>query len=41
VYDLLYAVLARRRGAAVLTLDTRLRDLLAEMGIPVAGSIPG
>jgi len=41
VYDLLYAVLARRHGAAVLTLDTRLRGLLGEMGIPVAGSIGG
>ena len=41
VYGLLNAVLARRQGAAVLTLDTQLSGLLAEMGIPVAGSIPG
>jgi predicted nucleic acid-binding protein len=40
VYDLLYAVLARRHGAAVLTQDTRLSGLLTRMGIPVAGSIP-
>lgn len=33
VYDLLYAVLARRHGAAVLTLDDRLRSLLAQMGV--------
>ena len=33
VYDLLYAVLARRHGAAVLTLDERLRSLLAQMGV--------
>jgi predicted nucleic acid-binding protein len=36
VYDLLYAVLARRLGAAVLTLDTRLAGLLGAMGVPVA-----
>lgn len=36
VYDLLYAVLARRLGGAVLTLDQRLAGLLAEMGIAVA-----
>jgi predicted nucleic acid-binding protein len=41
VYDLLYAVLARRHGAAVLTLDARLNGLLTQMGIPVAGSMPG
>ena len=33
VYDLLYAVLARRHGAAVRTLDERLRSLLAQMGV--------
>lgn len=33
VYDLLYAVLARRHGAAVLTLDERLRSLLSQMGV--------
>jgi predicted nucleic acid-binding protein len=33
VYDLLYAVLARRHGAAVLTLDGRLRSLLSQMGV--------
>ena len=36
VYDLLYAVLARRRGAAVLTLDERLAGLLGAMEVPVA-----
>jgi predicted nucleic acid-binding protein len=41
VYDLLYAVLARRHRAAVLTLDARLNGLLTQMGIPVAGSMPG
>jgi predicted nucleic acid-binding protein len=40
VHDLLYAVLARRHGAAVLTLDARLSGLLAQMAIPVAGSMP-
>ena len=35
VYDLLYAVLARRHGAAVVTLDERLRALLAKMGVDV------
>ncbi len=40
VANALYAVLARRHGAAVLTLDARLSGLLAQMGIPVAGSIP-
>jgi predicted nucleic acid-binding protein len=33
VYDALYAVLARRRGAAVLTLDQRLRRLLEKMRV--------
>lgn len=33
VYDLLYAVLARRTGCAVLTMDKRLRTLLGQMGI--------
>jgi predicted nucleic acid-binding protein len=33
VYDALYAVLARRRGAAVLTLDRRLRRLLEKMRV--------
>lgn len=33
VYDLLYAVLARRHGAAVVTLDGRLRSLLSRMGV--------
>ena len=35
VYDLCYAVLARREGAAVVTIDTRLRKLLAAMSVPV------
>lgn len=34
VYDLLYAVLARRTGATVLTRDGRLANLLKAMGIP-------
>ena len=33
VYDALYAVLARRRGAAVITLDRRLRSLLRKMRV--------
>jgi predicted nucleic acid-binding protein len=33
VYDLCYAVLARREGAALLTLDVRLRKLLPSLGI--------
>jgi predicted nucleic acid-binding protein len=33
VYDLLYAVLARRTGCAVLTMDERLRTLLGQMGV--------
>lgn len=35
VYDLCYAVLARREGAAVLTIDARLRKLIAAMNVPV------
>jgi predicted nucleic acid-binding protein len=34
VYDLYYAVLARREGAAVLTIDARLRKLIAGMNVP-------
>jgi predicted nucleic acid-binding protein len=34
VYDLIYAVLARRTGCAVLTMDSRLVALLGQMGIP-------
>lgn len=34
VYDLLYAVLARRHGYGVLTMDRRLSALLKKMGIP-------
>lgn len=34
VYDLLYAVLARRHGCEVLTLDKHLAALLEGMGIP-------
>jgi len=34
VYDALYAVLARRKGAAVCTLDQRLGELLAAMRVP-------
>ena len=33
VYDLLYAILARRTGCAVLTMDERLKTLLDQMGI--------
>ena len=36
VYDLLYAVLARRHGCGVLSLDRRLGALLRAMEIPVA-----
>jgi predicted nucleic acid-binding protein len=35
VYDLYYAVLARREGAAVLTIDARLRKLIAAMNVQV------
>ena len=35
VYDLLYAVLSRRTGCAVLTMDERLRRLLGQMGVGV------
>ena len=35
VYDLLYIVLARRHGARVLTLDARLTELAADMGVGV------
>ncbi|WP_089728633.1 type II toxin-antitoxin system VapC family toxin [Candidatus Thiosymbion oneisti] len=33
VYDLLYAVLARRTGGALLSMDQRLKTLLDRMGI--------
>jgi len=33
VYDLLYAVLARRTGCTLLSMDQRLKTLLARMGI--------
>ncbi len=36
VYDLCYAIAARREGCAVLTIDSRLQTLLKKMGIPVA-----
>ena len=36
VYDLLYAVTARRHACQVLTLDRRLQALLDAMGVPVA-----
>jgi predicted nucleic acid-binding protein len=35
VYDLCYAIAARREGCAVLTIDSRLQKLLAKMDIPV------
>jgi predicted nucleic acid-binding protein len=37
VYDLLYAVLARRQGCAVLTADRRLASLVEELGLPRLG----
>lgn len=37
VYDLLYAVLARREGCRVLTFDRRLIALLRKLGIWVVG----
>ena len=33
VYDLYYAVLARREGAAILTIDTRLKKLVFAMNL--------
>jgi len=33
VYDLFYIVLARREGAAILTIDTRLKKLATTMGV--------
>lgn len=36
VYDLYYAMLARREKAAVLTFDKRLKQLCSEMHIPLA-----
>lgn len=35
VYDLCYAVLARREGASVVTIDGRLRKLIVTMGLAV------
>ena len=35
VYDLLYAVTARRRGDTLITVDRRLTDLAQTMGVPV------
>lgn len=35
VYDLCYAIAARREGCAVLTLDGRLSRLLKKMSVPV------
>ncbi|MDY7094272.1 MAG: type II toxin-antitoxin system VapC family toxin [Acidobacteriota bacterium] len=35
VYDMLYAVLARRHGAGVLTFDRRLRRVLKRMGVEI------
>ena len=39
IYDLLYAVLARRRGAVLLTLDRRQAAIAREMGVAVL--LPG
>ncbi len=36
VYDLCYAVAARREACSVLTIDQRLRKLLRRMKIPIA-----
>jgi hypothetical protein len=36
VYDLYYAVLARREDAAILTFDGRLKQLCIEMHVPLA-----
>ncbi len=36
VYDLYYAVLARREGAAILTFDRRLTQICTEMHVPLA-----
>jgi predicted nucleic acid-binding protein len=38
VYDLCYAVTARREGCAVLTADRRLIRLLKRMRVPIAGT---
>jgi predicted nucleic acid-binding protein len=38
VYDLYYAVLARREGAAILTTDRRLKTLCAALGVPLANA---
>ena len=35
VYDLFYVVLARREGAAIVTVDGRLRKLIGELRLPV------
>jgi predicted nucleic acid-binding protein len=35
VYDLYYVVLARREGAAIVTIDGRLRKLITTLGLPV------
>jgi len=35
VYDLCYVVLARREGAAVVTIDGRLKKLIATLGLRV------
>lgn len=35
-YDLIYAILARRTGSALLTCDRRLANLAQELGIPLA-----
>jgi predicted nucleic acid-binding protein len=37
VYDMVYAILARRHGCAVVTMDRGLAPILAEMGIPTQG----
>jgi len=35
-YDLYYVVLARREGAAILTVDGRMKDLCRAIGVPLA-----
>ncbi len=39
VYDLMYAVLARRHGAALLTADRRLANLAEQFGLTVMTSL--
>ena len=38
VYDMIYAVLARRYGCSILTVDRRFKSLLRKMEIPLTGT---